>query len=111
MTLLPQSTEKKLGLVIDLDVCVGCHACVVNCKEWNTGGHGSPLSDTEPYGDSPSGAWLNRIHSFEITPQDASKNGQAHIVHFPKSCIAKMRPASQSVRPAQVTSARKTALF
>ena len=38
MTLLPQSTDRKLGLVIDLDICVGCHACVVNCKEWNTGG-------------------------------------------------------------------------
>ena len=35
MTSLPQSTEKKLGLVIDLDTCVGCHACVVSCKEWN----------------------------------------------------------------------------
>jgi NAD-dependent dihydropyrimidine dehydrogenase PreA subunit len=37
MTSLPQTTEKRLGLVIDLDTCVGCHACVVNCKEWNTG--------------------------------------------------------------------------
>jgi Fe-S-cluster-containing dehydrogenase component len=26
----------KLGLVIDLDTCVGCHACVVACKGWNT---------------------------------------------------------------------------
>ena len=25
----------KLGLVIDLDTCVGCHACAVACKEWN----------------------------------------------------------------------------
>jgi NAD-dependent dihydropyrimidine dehydrogenase PreA subunit len=37
MTSLPQTTEKRLGLVIDLDTCVGCHACAVNCKEWNTG--------------------------------------------------------------------------
>jgi Fe-S-cluster-containing dehydrogenase component len=29
---------QKLGLVIDLDTCVGCHACATNCKEWNTGG-------------------------------------------------------------------------
>ena len=83
MTLLPETTQKKLGLVIDLDICVGCHACVVNCKEWNTGGYGAPLSDTDPYGDSPSGAWLNRIHTFEITPPDAP----AQIVHFPKSCL------------------------
>jgi anaerobic selenocysteine-containing dehydrogenase/ferredoxin len=25
----------KLGLVIDLDTCVGCHACATACKEWN----------------------------------------------------------------------------
>ena len=46
MTSLPQNrTAKKLGLVIDLDVCVGCHACVISCKEWNTGGYGNALSD------------------------------------------------------------------
>ena len=40
MTSLPaQPSAKKLGLVIDLDICVGCHACAVNCKEWNTGGY------------------------------------------------------------------------
>jgi Fe-S-cluster-containing dehydrogenase component len=31
MTTLPTHTDKALGLVIDLDICVGCHACVVNC--------------------------------------------------------------------------------
>ena len=45
MTSLPSPSPKKLGLVIDLDVCVGCHACAVNCKEWNSGGHAAPLSD------------------------------------------------------------------
>ncbi|MBU2486396.1 MAG: (Fe-S)-binding protein, partial [Alphaproteobacteria bacterium] len=50
MTSLPQSTEKRLGLVIDLDTCVGCHACAVNCKEWNTGAGASPLADTDAYG-------------------------------------------------------------
>ncbi|NBP73588.1 MAG: ferredoxin, partial [Alphaproteobacteria bacterium] len=32
MTLLPprpQPGDKQLGLVIDLDTCVGCHACAV----------------------------------------------------------------------------------
>jgi len=83
MTSLPASTNKKFGLVIDLDVCVGCHACVVNCKEWNTAGYGAPLSDEDPYGGNPTGAWLNRIHTFEVTPEDAP----ASIVHFPKSCL------------------------
>ena len=96
MTTLPASTQKKLGLVIDLDTCVGCHACVVNCKEWNTGGYGNALSDQDPYGANPSGAWLNRIHTFEITPNKPKGQGvgevigtagEARVVHFPKSCL------------------------
>ena len=83
MTTLPEKTEKKLGLVIDLDICVGCHACAVNCKEWNTGGYGAALSDQDPYGADPSGTWLNRIHTFEVQPHDAP----AQIVHFPRSCL------------------------
>ena len=83
MTCLPTSTGKRLGLVIDLDTCVGCHACVVNCKEWNTGGYGAPLADIDAYGEEPSGAWLNRVHTFEVTPADQP----AQIVHFPKSCL------------------------
>lgn len=82
MTTLPKTTEKKLGLVIDLDTCVGCHACAVNCKEWNTGGDLAPLADQDPYGADVSGAWLNRIHSFEYGSGD-----EARLVHFPKSCL------------------------
>ena len=66
MTSLPShASDRKLGLVIDLDICVGCHACAVNCKEWNSGGHMAPLTDYEAWGDSPSGVWFNRVHSFE----------------------------------------------
>ena len=83
MTTLPEQTDRKLGLVIDLDICVGCHACAVNCKEWNTGGYGAPLSDQDPYGADPTGTWLNRIHTYEVQPQE----GPAQIIHFPKSCL------------------------
>ncbi|MBC6416577.1 MAG: 4Fe-4S dicluster domain-containing protein [Rhodospirillales bacterium] len=84
MTSLPKyPSEKKLGLVIDLDTCVGCQACVVNCKEWNTGGYPAPLSDIDAYGAAPQGAWLNRVHAFEVEP----KEGSPQIVHFPKSCL------------------------
>ena len=82
MTSLPQSTEKKLGLVIDLDTCVGCHACVVNCKEWNTSGHPAPLSDQNAYGANPSGAWLNRVHGFETGDGEDGRT-----VYIPKSCL------------------------
>lgn len=83
MTSLPESTDRKLGLVIDLDICVGCHACVVSCKEWNTGGYGAPLSDQNAFGADPIGSWLNRVHTYEVTPKDSP----AQIVHFPRSCL------------------------
>jgi Fe-S-cluster-containing dehydrogenase component len=82
MTTLPAKTEAKLGLVIDLDTCVGCHACAVSCKEWNTGGHSAPLPDTDPYGDDPSGVWFNRVHTFE-----AGEGTSSRTVHFPRSCL------------------------
>jgi len=72
MTALPPPTKKKLGLVIDLDTCVGCHACAVSCKEWNTGGFSAPLTDEQPYGKSPSGVWFNRVHSYELAATDFS---------------------------------------
>lgn len=84
MTCRPRTTERKLGLVIDLDTCVGCHACVINCKAWNTtSAAGAPLSDMDAYGDTPSGTFLNRIHTFEVKPDE----GPAQVVHFPKSCL------------------------
>lgn len=83
MTTLPETTERKLGLVIDLDTCVGCHACVVSCKGWNTENYGAPLSDMDAYGDNPLGTFLNRVHTYEA--QDDC--GTAQTVHFPKSCL------------------------
>ncbi|MEI4262583.1 4Fe-4S dicluster domain-containing protein [Roseovarius sp. D0-M9] len=89
MTALPQKTERKLGLVIDLDTCVGCHACVISCKGWNTENYGAPLSDQRPYGADPSGTFLNRVHSYEVQPLATSTAPQpeAQLVHFPKSCL------------------------
>ena len=83
MTSLPDRTDRKLGLVIDLDTCVGCHACVIACKGWNTENYGAPLSDQAPYGAEPTGTFLNRVHSYEVQP-DA---GAAQLVHVPKSCL------------------------
>ena len=83
MTTLPETSAKKLGLVIDLDTCVGCHACVVSCKGWNTENYGAALSDQDPYGADPSGTFLNRVHSYEVQPE----TGPAQLIHFPKSCL------------------------
>ncbi len=83
MTQLPARTERKLGLVIDLDTCVGCHACVISCKGWNTENYGAPLSDQNAYGKDPAGTFLNRVHSYEVKPN----KGEAQLIHFPKSCL------------------------
>ncbi len=83
MTKLPEQTKKKLGLVIDLDTCVGCHGCVTACKGWNTQNYGAPLSDIDAYGADPHGTFLSRVFNYEVQPKD----GPSQTVHFPKSCL------------------------
>lgn len=72
----------KLGLVIDTDTCVGCHACVVACKQWNTSGTLGPLTDYQPYGKEPSGVSFNRVRTYEVDTYPNNKT-----INMPMSCM------------------------
>jgi Fe-S-cluster-containing dehydrogenase component len=106
MTTLPPATPRKLGLVIDLDTCVGCHACAVACKEWNDGGQFGPLVDEDAYGRDPVGVWFNRVHAYEVAGFGIRDSGFAEPAAPPVASANATRAAPSKAPHANARSSR-----
>lgn len=93
----------RLGLVIDLDTCVGCHACVVACRQWNTSGTLGPLTDEDPYGREPGGVAFNRVRSYETGayPDGATVNVPMSCMHCDTAECVTVCPTGASYKRAE----------
>lgn len=94
----------KLGLAIDIDACVGCHACATACKEWNGESlmaGGAP--DYDPQGPVPAGVWFNRVRHFEAGdyPDNRTLNVPMSCMHCEQAECVTVCPTGASYKRAE----------
>lgn len=72
----------QLALIIDLNLCVGCSACVSSCKEWNAPDSGGGIVDLISSDKVSTSFLFNQVQTYEVGEYPNSET-----VHFPKSCL------------------------
>ena len=83
MTSLPETRpERRLGLVIDLDTCVGCQACVVALQ----GMEHRRLSGAAVR-PGPLRQRARRLAQPRARLRGGRRGAAGRVVHFPKSCL------------------------
>lgn len=82
----------RLGMVIDLKSCIGCHACAVACKMNN---------------NLPKEVWYNRVHTDGGDYMDTARGtypNDLHREHYPVTCQHCSNAACAEVCPTGATS-------
>ena len=83
----------KWGMVIDLDKCVGCQACVVACKEENNVPHGSPEEQKS----------RREIYWHKMIAATKGKYPHVRTEIIPMPCMQCDHPPCVTVCPAKAT--------
>jgi molybdopterin-containing oxidoreductase family iron-sulfur binding subunit len=83
----------KWGMVIDLDKCVGCQACVVACKEENNVPHGSPEEQRS----------RREIYWHKMIAATKGKYPHVRTEIIPMPCMQCDHPPCVTVCPAKAT--------
>jgi Fe-S-cluster-containing dehydrogenase component len=87
----------RWGMVIDLDKCTGCQACVVACKEENNVPHGSPEEQSR----------RREIFWHKVLAVTQGKYPRVHTELIPMPCMHCDEPACVTVCPAKATYRRE----